>query len=580
MNETTEATAIFAPIWRRKWLILLVGILVAAATYLYYKHQPTVYTASTQIYLGGGTEEQGLLNSTQSKITLDDRDVTDQATLINSNSLGEPVHRRLRSEHHLAAARGKAHASAAGSSDFITIAAEARTSKGAEQLADAYAAAYVKRQHTHYRREVSAAIAATRRQLGRIEAGLAAAAKAKAKGTKGGAVAGAASGAATVQAANLASKINQLEGDLEVAGVQEISSGKTRATLVSPTPKRNAIFGFVLGVLLAAAAAVLLSRFDRRLRSLASIEAAFGTPVLSALPAVRRPVVRTGGEPAPAEGLREPLRRLHTTLQLGDMLEHDRERAPRLILFLSADSGDGKSTLLADLALVQRDAGARVAVIEADMRRPVLAGLLGVGAPYGLSDVLAGALSLGEAWQSAMHLQTGAAAATVSQGLATATGAGQSFTTAPGGGQGFPTVPGAGHGVSTAVDSRGSVSVLLSGGHTANPPALLAGERMRGVLRAAADDFDYVLIDAPPPLQVSDALPLLGLVDGIVLVARAGHTHEAAARRLMQLLARVSSAPVLGVLANCVSRAEVQEYGFGAPYGRPRGLGLGRLVAR
>ncbi len=526
MNETTDATAIFAPIWRRKWLILLVGIVVAVATYAYYKHQPVLYTASTQIYLGGGTEEQGLLNTTQSKVTLNDRDVSDQATLINSSSLGEPVHRQLRSEHRLAAARGKAHASPAGGSDFITITAEAHTSKGAEQLANAYAAAYVKRQHTHYRREVGAAIAATHRQLSRIEAGLAAAAKAKAKG-KGGAAAGAASGAATVQAANLASKINQLEGDLEVAGVQEISSGKTKATLASPSPKRNAIFGFVLGVLLAAAAACLLSRFDRRLRSLASIEAAFGTPVLSALPAVRRPVVRTGGEPAPAEGLLEPLRRLHTTLQLGDMLERDRQRPPRLILFLSADAGDGKSTLLADLALVQRDAGARVAVIEADMRRPVLAGLLGVNAPYGLSDVLVGALSLGEAWQSATHLQT---------------------------------------------DSHGSVSVLLSGGHTANPPALLAGERMRGVLRSAAEEFDYVLIDSPPPLQVSDALPLLGLVDGIVLVARAGHTHEAAAQRLMQLLARVSSAPVLGVLANCVSRAEVQEYGFGAPYGQPRRL--------
>jgi succinoglycan biosynthesis transport protein ExoP len=576
MNETTDATASFAPIWRRKWLILLVGIAVAAASYLYYKHRPALYTASTQIYLGGGTEEQGLLNSTQSKVTLTDRDVTDQATLINSSSLGEPVHRQLRSEHHLAAARGKAHASAAGGSDFIKIESEARTSKGAEQLANAYAAAYVKRQHSHYRREVSSAIAATHRQLGRIEAGLAAAAKAKAsKGSKGaaGAAAGAASGAATVQAANLASKISQLEGDLEVAGVQEISSGKTKATLASPSPKRNAIFGFVLGILLAAAAAYLLSRFDRRLRSLASIEEAFGTPILSALPAVRRPLVRTGGEPAPSEGLLEPLRRLHTTLQLGDMLERDRARAPRLILFLSADSGDGKSTLLANLALVQRDAGARVAVIEADMRRPVLAGLLGVNAPYGLSDVLAGALSLGEAWQSAMHLQTGAAAPSVAQGVVTAAGAAQSFaagpatqglaTATPPPAQSFATAPGVGH---------GSVSVLLSGGHTANPPALLAGERMRGVLRSAAEDFDYVLIDAPPPLQVSDALPLLGLVDGIVLVARAGHTHEAAAQRLMQLLARVASAPVLGVLANCVSRSEVQEYGFGAPYGQPRRL--------
>ena len=574
MNETTDATAIFAPIWRRMWLILLVGIAVAAATYVYYKHRPAVYTASTQIYLAGGTEEQGLFNSTQSKVTLNDRSVSDQATLINSSSLGEPVHQQLRSEHHLAAAHGKAHASAAGGSDFLNITAEARTSKGAEQLANAYAAAYVKRQQTHYRREVSAAIADTRRQLRRIEAGQAAAARAKAKGKAAG-TSSAIGGAATVQAANLASKISQLEGDLQVAGIQEISSGKTKAALASSSPKRNAIFGFVLGILLAAAAAYTLSRFDRRLRSLASIEEAFQTPILSALPAVRRPLVRTGGEPAPSAGLLEPLRRLHTTLQLGDMLEHDRERAPRLILFLSADAGDGKSTLLANLALVQRDAGARVAVIEADMRRPVQAGLLGVNAPYGLSDVLAGALSLGEAWQSAMHLQTAAAVPGVAQGLATASGAAQGLAAAsPPPAQSFATAPGAGHGLATAIGSRsgGSVSVLLSGGHTANPPALLGGERMRGVLRSAADDFDYVLIDAPPPLHVSDALPLLGLVDGIVLVARAGHTHEAAAQRLMQLLARVSSAPVLGVLANCVSRSEVQEYGFGAPYGQRRGL--------
>ncbi len=536
MNETPDAAAIFAPLWKRKWLILIVGIVVAVATYAYYKHQPAVYSASTQLYLGSGSEEQGLLNSTQGKVALNDRAVADQATLINSSAVGEAVHRRLREAHDLAAARGKAHANAATGSDFITIAAEAHTAKGAAELANAYAQAYVKRQHANDQREVRAAIVDTRRQLHRIEAGQAASAKAKKGGT------GAVSSVATIQAANLASKINQLEADLAVAGVQEISSGKTKATLLSPAPKKNAIFGFVLGILLAAAAAYAASRFDRRLRSLANIEAAFHTQVLAALPAVKEPVLRRGGVPAPAERLLEPLRRLHTTLQLGDMLEHDRERSPCLILFVSADAGDGKSTLIADLALVQRDAGERVAVIEADLRRPVLAGLLDAGAPCGLTEVLTGALSLGEAMQSAMHLQAGGAA------------------------------PGAAAGVSTVTDSgtAGSVSVLVSGGAAANPPALLAGATMASLLRSVAEDFDHVLIDAPPPLQVSDVIPLLGAVDGIVLVARAGHTREASARRLMQLLARVSSAPVLGVVANCVSRAEVEEYGFSAPCGERR----------
>ena len=59
--------------------------------------------------------------------------------------------------------------------------------------------------------------------------------------------------------------------------------------------------------------------------------------------------------------------------------------------------------------------------------------------------------------------------------------------------------------------ATGSLSVLLSGGPVANPPALLAGERMRELLSNATYDYDYVLVDAPPPQQVSDAMPLLGI---------------------------------------------------------------------
>ena len=61
MNETTTDTAsIFAPLWKRKWLILLVGLAVAAGTYEYYKHQSPQYTAKTSLYLGGSTEQQGI----------------------------------------------------------------------------------------------------------------------------------------------------------------------------------------------------------------------------------------------------------------------------------------------------------------------------------------------------------------------------------------------------------------------------------------------------------------------------------------------------------------------------------------
>jgi Mrp family chromosome partitioning ATPase len=542
MNETTtDATAILAPLWKRKWLILAAGLLVAAAAYGYYKHQPSVYTASTQLYVGGSSEEQSVLGAAQGRSTLNARAVSDQAAIVGSSVLGEAVRARLRREHDLAAAHGKISAKASSADDLITIQAQARTAKGSAQLANAYAVAYVKRRRADNARVVHAAIARTRHQLRKIEA-----AQSRTQGVKGRG--SALSSSAVLQAANLASKINQLESQLSIAGVQQVGVAKSKtASLLSPKPRRNAIFGFLIGILLAAFAAYALSRFDTRLRSLADIEATFGAQLLTALPSERAPIVGgAGGRPAPAAALLEPLRRLHMALRLGDMLEHDRARPPRAILFVSADPGDGKSTLIANLALVQREAGERVVVVEADLRRPVQGRLLGVHGDHGLAEVLAGALPVGAALQP-----VGPPAGSGGVGSLQRDGGAVAVAQAPG---------------------AGSAAVLAGGRDVANPPALLAGPGMTELLRGLAEEYDHVLVDAPPPLGVSDVMGLLGAVDGIVLVARVGHTRTASARRLLALLARASSAPVLGVVANCASDAELRAHGFATGYGRRRAL--------
>lgn len=555
MNETTDAAAIFAPLWRRKWLILAAGIIVAVATYGYYRHKPSLYSTSTQLYVGGSSEEQDLLANTPGKSTLSERALSDEAALIDSSIIGEAVRHQLRAEHDAAALAGKVQAKSSGGNDFITISAEAHTPKAVARLANAYAQAYVAREHADYRRVLRGAIARARRQLRRVEAAQGSSsgtAKAKGKGAP------AVNSTAVIQAADLSSKIGQLESDLSVAGVQQIGPAKPHdATLLSPKPKQNAIFGFLVGVFLAACAAYTASRFDRRLRSLAEIESALRTQVLAALPGCRTPIARRGGgadgQLAPADALLEPLRRLHTTLQLGDMLEHDRERSPRVVLFMSADAGDGKSTLIADLALVQRDAGERVAVVEADLRRPVLAKLLGLGAAHGLTEVLAGALPVAAAMQHVEPLPLASAV---------------DYPQADGGGLDRP----AGAAVKIAQSrGTGSLSVLVSGREAANPPALLASPAMAELLRSLAEEHDYVLVDAPPPLGVSDVMPLLPLVEGIVLVARAGHTRESSARQLLQFLGRCSSAPVLGVVANGVSQADMKAHGFAAAHAGCRG---------
>src|ERR1035437_610372 len=541
MNETTDAATILAPLWKRKWLILLVGLVVAGACYEYYKRQPSLYQATTQLDLGVGSEAQQLVSGGGGKSTLTSRSLPDAASLITPGVGAEGVQARLKAEHVHASVRGKVHAKSAAGSDFVAITPEARTGKAAARLANAYALVYIARQHTNYQRQVRAAISNERKQLRRIEASQSAASTPTAVPGKGGTTKGGSKpgGSAVIQAANLASKINQLESDLGVATVQQVSPAKPKAaTLLEPTPKKNAIFGFVLGVLLAAIAAFLIGRLERRLRSISQIEALFESPVLAALPAVKNPVVHRDGQVRPAEPLVEPLRRLNTALQMVDVHERGGNGSPRVILFISADAGDGRSSLVADLALTQRDAGVSVAVIEADLRRPVQGKLLDVSSPEGLAEVLVGASSFDTAVQRVQF----AAPAAVEQ---------------RDGGDG---------GLSTVVQSGGpgSLSVLTAGGHAANPPALLASPAMQGLLRSAASGHDYVLIDAPPPLQVSDVMPLLQAVDAIVIVARIEHTREASASRLVQLLARTATAPVLGVVANAATRSDMKKYGFSA----------------
>jgi Mrp family chromosome partitioning ATPase/capsular polysaccharide biosynthesis protein len=550
MNETTDAISIFSPLWRRKWLILAVGVVVAAASYLYYKRETPVYKAATQVYLGAGTEElaSGGGNAKGQAV-----DVGNQAAIINSIVV-ETVRQQLRKEHKGAFLRGaKVQAKAVEKSEFITVTAEAHRAKNAALLANATVQGYIKRQRGEHQRTVERAIAINRRQLRRIEAGSISKIAPKSTASKGkSAVPASPSTANILQIASLNSKINQLESSLAVTGAQQINPAKaSTATLVSPKPRKNAIFGFVIGIVLAAIAAYAMGRLDRRLRSLVGIEAVFRSQILAAFPKVRRPIVAPEGQPAPSRLLLEPLRRLHSALQLGVTPEEERQSSSRVILFTSPDAGDGKSTLLADLALVQRDAGERVAVVEANFRRPVQAKLLGLDGAHGLADVLAGTLSVQEAMQRVMPIH---ASAHPDSGTSAA-------------------------GVATAVRSptAGSLFLLAGGTTVPNPPALLASEAMTSLLRSVAEDFDYVLIDAPSPLEVSDVMPLLTMVDGIVIVARVAHTREVSAQRLVQLLAHASRAPLLGSVANCVSRAEAERHGFSAPNGRVR---LGRWFGR
>jgi Mrp family chromosome partitioning ATPase/capsular polysaccharide biosynthesis protein len=562
MNETTDATAVFAPLWKRKWLILGVALLVAAGSYLYYRHKTASYSVSTQVYLGNGAEEEAQIGagSGAGGKKAGSPNPTTQAALINSSITKEAVHEQLRKARKTravrAALKGKAKAKGSEKSEFIVIEATARNARGSALLANTTAQTYIKHQNARYRAHVDSAILLARRQLRRIEAGqldalINSASSSHSNGTSSKSSSGASS---TIQAATLNAKINQLESDLGVSQVTQVNPAKAKeASLVSPHPRTNALFGFAVGLLLASFAAYALERFDRRLRSLAVIEETFHAPLLAALRVVRRPLILRGGHPTPAFVLREALWRLQTNLRVsgaagdGHASENGQADAPRTIICVSPDAGDGKSTLVAALALTWAEAGETVAIVEADFRKPVQSRLLQLSGSHGLADVLTGMVDVDQALQpvALAHAEPDASG----------------------------TMPDATGSTATLIEAGGSVSVLVGGTKIANPPALLARPATAALLRSLAEEFDHVLVDAPSPLQVSDAMSLLGVVDGIVIVARIGHTRVTSARRLAALMQQTPTAPVLGVVANAVSPSDIKRYGIYGEVGeQKRGL--------
>src|SRR5205085_2463076 len=223
---------------------------------------------------------------------------------------------------------------------------------------------------------------------------------------------------------------------------------------------------------------------------------------------------------------REAFRTLLTNIQCSSL-----ERPPRTVLVTSALPAEGKSTLVRNLALASRDSGLRVAVVESDLHAPSLAPRFQVQAAPGLMNVLSGGVDLGDALQ---RVTADAPAATEEESA---------------------TVTTAANGDSSGV-SNGSISVLTSGSVTANPPVLLATERVTSLFERIAAEYDLTLIDSSPLLTVSDSVPLLSLADATILVCRVGLATVPAARRATEILHRHPNANVLGVVANDVPTEE------------------------
>ena len=325
----------------------------------------------------------------------------------------------------------------------------------------------------------------------------------------------------TGEAANIANAVSKALSDLVVGTLEKpqgVGSSPVQLTVVqpavaatSPTSPRtslNLALGLLLGLVLGVAAVLVRAVLDSRIHSLADVEAVTKLPVLGGIARARGAadgalVVRDDPNSAQAEAFR----RLRTNLQALDF-----GGGPRSIVISSSVVREGSTAITANLAVALTDAGARVALIDADLRHPSLAAYFGLEPKVGLTDVLIGHTPLAEALQRW---------------------------------------------------SGSGLFVLPAGRFHFAPSDLLGSQLMAKLLESLAVEFDYILLDAPPLLPVSDAVVLGRAAAGVLLVAAAGHVKRAELALALRSLDDGGSRTFGLVLAMLPSRGP-DSFGYGS----------------
>ena len=285
------------------------------------------------------------------------------------------------------------------------------------------------------------------------------------------------------------------------------------------------VLGGILGLLAGVVTAIVLERLDPRLHSKAEVESTFGWPVITEIPPLSRSQQQERvvlAHVVPRSRTAEAYRVLRSSVLFAATgtaetparpdAEADAAPAPdgeerpevvgRVVLVTSPSPAEGKTTTVANLAVVLGEAGARVLVVNCDFRRPSLGAYLGVDS----------------------HL------AKV---------------------------------VDSEVPNVKVLAQVTEEPESANPADVVALQR--AVIHEAQRRFDYVLLDTAPLLTTNDANEVLDTADLVVLVARAGRTTREAADRCAEVLER-RKAPVLGVVLVATSEAPTGRYYYTGDY--------------
>ncbi|MBN6190655.1 MULTISPECIES: polysaccharide biosynthesis tyrosine autokinase [unclassified Microbacterium] len=276
----------------------------------------------------------------------------------------------------------------------------------------------------------------------------------------------------------------------------------------SPNVRLLVILGGIIGLALGVAVAMLRTVLDNRIHTLHDIEALTERPVLGGIAydpeATKRPLIVHADPRSPRA---ESFRSLRTNLQFLNL-----DAGPRIFVVSSAGPGEGKSTTTANLAIALAETGARVALVDGDLRLPRVADYMGIEGGAGLTDVLIGRMDVADALQKW---------------------------------------------------GTSDLYLLPSGQVPPNPSELLGSAAMDQVLASLGEYFDYVLIDAPPLLLVTDAAVVGAKTRGVILAAASGKTRKQELSGAVRAL-ETAGVALLGIVVTMLPTKGPDSYGYGA----------------
>ena len=308
--------------------------------------------------------------------------------------------------------------------------------------------------------------------------------------------------------------------DLAAANIQVMQRAELPLFPSSPNTKLNLIVSAVLGLLLAVGAAFFLEYMDATVHTPQQVWAAVSLSTLGVVPHLKSLTDRYD----PGFSSKGPSQRDLSSREFNDSLSKElvvardhvsiiaesyrsirtalllsqAERPPKVILLTSPCPGDGKTVTTLNLGIALAHSGKRVLAIDADLRKGRCHHLLHLRNQVGLANVLTGHLDVKESIQE------------------------------------------------TAIEG---FYLLPRGALPPNPADLLMAQKMRDTLKELRDSFDFIVIDSPPVIAVSDAAVLSAICDGVALVFNGQTTTTASARRALERLDRIGGR-ILGVILN------------------------------